>query len=305
MFSFCANFSYFTPMPMYMPFGSLCCGGNSFWGSFLGGFLGSSLANGGRFSYQQPYYDNNFSYGGYGAYNQPLFNSGMMPMSTMVMPSLSMPQANFSNTLNFNYVSNNNYMYSPFAAMPAQAAAVTAGGSGIESFNPFSYKPETKKESGTRFDSDRYIKGRNTTSSVKFNTKTNLPQLKSVGYSEDKGRRLAEEALSHATGFSGNCGVYVRRALERSHLANGKRTGSAADFGDVLLKQKNFKEISTNGLDLSSLPAGCVLVYGRGVSGYSDKDGHVEITIGDGRAASDGITKNIRKGARVFVPVKA
>ena len=56
-------------------------------------------------------------------------------------------------------------------------------------------------------------------------------------------------------------------------------------------------------MDLSSLPAGCVLVYDRGVAGYSSKYGHTEITLGDGTAGSGGITHNIRQGARVFVPV--
>ena len=76
-----------------------------------------------------------------------------------------------------------------------------------------------------------------------------------------------------------------------------------ADYGNVLSLNKNFKEISANGLDLKSLPAGCILVYGRGQAGYSSKYGHVEITTGTGQAVSDGITNNIRPGARVFVPV--
>ena len=301
-------------MPMAMPFGSLCCsGGNSFWGAFLGGFLGSSLFSGNAYVPQPQYYSNNFSYG-FGAYSSPLFSyaPSYMPASTMVMPA-AMPQFNLApSPMNFGISANSNYAYSPFAAMPAEAAAVTTSTSGIEAYNPFSYKPETtKKSDGTRFDSNDYMDGKYVTSSLKskrtttFNTKTNLPQLKAVGYSAEKGGRLAQEALSHVTGFSSNCGTYVRKALERAHLDNGKRTGSAADFGDVLLKQKNFKEISTKGLDLSSLPAGCVLVYGRGVSGYDKEHGHVEITLGDGRAASDKNTKNIRKGARVFVPVNA
>ncbi len=299
-------------MPMAMPFGSLCCGGgNSFWGAFLGGFLGSSLSGS---STLPQYYSNNFSYG-IGSYMAPVFSYSpmYMPSSTMMLPSIPIQQFNLGqSSLNFDFSGNYNYAYSPFAAMPAEAAAVTSGSSGIESYNPFSYKPaKEEKSTGTKFDSKDYMNGSYATSSIKsrrtttFNTKTNLPQLKSVGYSEEKGSRLAQEALSHATGFSSNCGAYVRRALERAHLDNGKRTGSAADFGDVLLKQKNFKEISTAGLDLSSLPAGCVLVYGRGVSGYDSEHGHVEITLGDGRAASDGITNHIRKGARVFVPVNA
>ena len=71
----------------------------------------------------------------------------------------------------------------------------------------------------------------------------------------------------------------------------------------VLGKNKNFKQISAEGIDLKKLPAGCVLVYERGVSGYSSEYGHVEITLGDGTAVSGGRTRNIRPGAKVFVPV--
>ena len=72
---------------------------------------------------------------------------------------------------------------------------------------------------------------------------------------------------------------------------------------DPLVRNKNFKEVSAKNIDLSSLPAGCVLVYDRGVSGYSSQYGHTEITLGNGTAASGGITHNIRQGARVFMPV--
>lgn len=133
-------------------------------------------------------------------------------------------------------------------------------------------------------------------------TKTNLPQLKDIGYSSKKGKKLAEAALSNQVGFTGYCAKYVRMALEKTGLGNGMRA-DAADYNTVLSMNKNFKEISANGLNLSSLPAGCILVYDRGVSGYSSKYGHVEITTGSGQAVSDGITTNIRPGARVYVPV--
>ena len=134
------------------------------------------------------------------------------------------------------------------------------------------------------------------------NAKTNLQQLKSVGYNSKKGKKLAETALTDSIGFTGKCAKYVRYALEKTRLSNGMRA-DGADYGNVLSLNKNFKEISANGLDLKSLPAGCVLVYGRGQAGYSSKYGHVEITTGTGQAVSDGITNNIRPGARVFVPV--
>ena len=69
---------------------------------------------------------------------------------------------------------------------------------------------------------------------------------------------------------------------------------------------KNFKEINPNGVDLKKLPAGCVLVYGKGVAGYSKKYGHTEITTGNGKAVSDGVTQNLhRKPTAIFMPTAA
>jgi hypothetical protein len=72
----------------------------------------------------------------------------------------------------------------------------------------------------------------------------------------------------------------------------------------ILKSNRNFKEISTEGIDVAKLPAGCILVYGRGEQGYDEDAGHTEITTGDGRAVSDGITKNLyKKPSNIFIPV--
>ena len=126
--------------------------------------------------------------------------------------------------------------------------------------------------------------------------------LSEAGYNEDKGTKLARTVRKNVIGFNGDCARYVRIALEESGLGTGER-GDGHDYAKILSHNKNFKEISTKGVDLSTLPPGCILVYDRGVAGYDKKFGHVEITLGNGQAASDGITNNIRAGARVFVPV--
>ena len=73
----------------------------------------------------------------------------------------------------------------------------------------------------------------------------------------------------------------------------------------ILRKNSNFKELSPSSVDVKKLPAGCILVYGRGVSGYSKEYGHIEITTGDGRAVSDGITKHLRNNpTAVFMPIE-
>ena len=126
--------------------------------------------------------------------------------------------------------------------------------------------------------------------------------LSDVVYNAKKGNELANAARNNAKGFQGDCALYVRLALEKCGLGTGER-GDGYEYARILSRNKNFKEISTTDLDLSDLPAGCILVYGKGTSGYSSTAGHVEITLGNGQAASDGVTNNIRQGARVFVPV--
>ena len=162
----------------------------------------------------------------------------------------------------------------------------------------FSMNPISSSSSSYRVSTNSSSSG----NSYSINTKTNLPQLSSIGYNASKGSSLAKAALSNTCGFTGYCAKYVRVALESSGLSNGMRA-DGADYGEVLSRNRNFREISASGINLSSLPAGCILVYGRGVSGYSSRYGHVEITTGNGQAVSDGVTNNIRPGARIFVPV--
>ena len=71
----------------------------------------------------------------------------------------------------------------------------------------------------------------------------------------------------------------------------------------MLRGNSNFKEISVNGVNVKELPAGCVLVFEKGAQGYSKEYGHVEITIGDGRGVSDGITQNLKTPSAIFIPV--
>ena len=141
-----------------------------------------------------------------------------------------------------------------------------------------------------------------TTKTIDTNTNKASTSLEQVGYDANKGEKLAYTASKNAVGFTKHCATYVKNAIQSSGLG-AYEYGDAYECANILERNKNFKEISTNGLDLSTLPAGCVLVYDKGVAGYSSKYGHTEITLGNGQAVSDGVTNNIRQGARVFVPV--
>ena len=149
-----------------------------------------------------------------------------------------------------------------------------------------------------------FLNSQSVKNNIKINTTLKLPALKDAGYNKQKGEKLARIIGSRSTegGFDNYCARNVKEAIEDAGLGRYE-SGHGYQVADILADNKNFKEVSAKNIDLSSLPAGCVLVYDRGVSGYSSQYGHTEITLGNGTAASGGITHNIRQGARVFMPV--
>lgn len=142
----------------------------------------------------------------------------------------------------------------------------------------------------------------NITNNPKTQTKTFTGSLEE--YCEQSGKKLAEIALKNSTGFNNMCATKVKNAIKEANLGEYE-TGDAHMTNEILAKNPNFKEIPTEGVNLKELPAGCILVYEKGVAGYSKEYGHVEITTGDGRGVSDGITNNLRQPSSIFIPVMA
>ena len=125
-----------------------------------------------------------------------------------------------------------------------------------------------------------------------------------VSYNKKNGEKLSLYIKMHATGFSGGCAKACSDALVATKLSNGQR-GHAWQMIKILRNNTHFKEVPISSItDTASIPKGAILVYGKGVCGYSKTYGHVEVAIGNGKAASDGI-HNIKKGmpSAVFVPV--
>lgn len=142
-----------------------------------------------------------------------------------------------------------------------------------------------------------------------YNTNTNLPALASV-YNADLGNRLANIAERNAskTNTVGWCARGTNDSLELAGITNGEtRVASAYQEADKLAHHKNFKEVFVSREDLKSLPAGCVIVWDKNAAGTrpSDIHGHITITLGDGKEASDHITNTymLNTQFRVFVPV--
>lgn len=220
-------------------------------------------------------------YGNFGWFNIP-FMQNFMDMMT-AFSTLSTTNNIINRTSNSSDYSNNTsgsgYSNPLYSWMPTFSTN-------------YSYKTNSSKKSKTNY----------TFHTSSFNTNTNLPALKDVGYNSDKGYKLAKDIAGNAVGFTSNCALYVRKSLDRTGLGTGER-GDGCDYAGILSRNPNFKEVSSKDVSLSSLPAGCILVYDRGAAGYSSSAGHVEVTLGNGQAVSDGVTNNIRQGARVFVPV--
>lgn len=123
-------------------------------------------------------------------------------------------------------------------------------------------------------------------------------------YNSERGERLAQIALQNKTGFNHQCATYVKNAIQEAGLGSYVQ-GDAHRTDEILANNSNFKEITVEGVNINELPAGCVLVYEKGAAGYSSEYGHVEITTGDGRGVSDGITNNLRTPSSIFIPVSA
>ncbi len=139
-----------------------------------------------------------------------------------------------------------------------------------------------------------------------FNNKNNVnnaPSLSGVTYNKDIAADLADAVKKSARGSStGYCARSVSNALAKVGVSAER--GDAYEMASNLAKNKNFKEVSISKNELANLPEGCILVYPKGSAGYSSSYGHIEVTLGDGSAASDYVNNNVKYSSdmRVFVP---
>lgn len=130
-------------------------------------------------------------------------------------------------------------------------------------------------------------------------------KINGIEYNKKNGERLAQRVLEGlpAERTSPLCAKYVKEAIRDTGL--GPYINGNGEYCKYILRANpNFEETKIAGENLSKLPAGCIIVYDRYDGGYG-KDGHVEITLGDGRACSDVITEKIEPSDNtyVFIPV--
>lgn len=142
---------------------------------------------------------------------------------------------------------------------------------------------------------------------VKTEAQNNDNLVFGVKYNASKGQALADAVVE---GLPKNrdpqnplCARYVKFALEKTGLSpyiNGN--GEYCKY--ILRANSNFKEVNIKGEDFSKLPVGSVIVYDANDAGYG-KNGHVMVTLGDGRGCSDIIEDEIPQSdnAYTFIPV--
>ena len=141
---------------------------------------------------------------------------------------------------------------------------------------------------------------------TKFNTETNLPALKDV-YDKDLGNSLANIANKNAKEMNtiGYCARGTNKALELAGLAKGEtRVAAACQADGVLSHHPNFAKVTVSKDELKNLPAGCVIAW-QASSGHPY--GHIAVTLGSGKEASDHVQNLSVRDAKfsVFVPKKA
>ncbi len=137
-----------------------------------------------------------------------------------------------------------------------------------------------------------------------------------VKYNKQKGELLANNVVDGLpTNRDPNnplCARYVKKAIVKSGLGP-YINGNGEYCKNILRANKNFKEVKVKASELSTLPAGSVIVYDaydtytddKGKQHKIGKDGHVLVALGDGRGCSDIMEDFIPKSDRAytFIPV--
>ncbi|MBQ7764083.1 CHAP domain-containing protein [bacterium] len=208
--------------------------------------------------------------------NISLFN-GLPFLQQYTNPSFINPPSIFNSQINFQPQYNNNCPY----------FSNTTNYLGNTSYAP-------------NFDTFSYTTNVQASCSISQNHSSKNTFLKE--YNKNRGEKLANIALKNSVGWTEYCAKYVKKAIKEAGLGDCG-AGHAYQMSNILANNPNFKKLSSNNVNVKELPAGCVLVYDKGAQGYSKEYGHVEITTGDGRGVSDGITQNLRKPSAIFIPV--
>ena len=134
-----------------------------------------------------------------------------------------------------------------------------------------------------------------------------------VKYNSKKGESLAKNVLAGLPQKREKalCARFVKNAVVKSGL--GPYIDGNGEYCKYIFRANdNFKQISAKGLDFSTLPKGAIVTYDAGTRVSNSQktwnigeDGHVLISLGNGKGCSDIIDEEIPRSDRayVFIPV--
>ncbi len=130
-------------------------------------------------------------------------------------------------------------------------------------------------------------------------------KLSPVKHSSLTGVKIASSAKTVASRMSttGACYTGVARAIEKA-LGISLYGKSAYMAAAQLANNSKFKQVKVDSDDLSKLPPGAVVVWGKT---SKSPHGHISVALGDGREASDHIQKQMKSlrgysNYKVFLP---
>jgi len=131
-------------------------------------------------------------------------------------------------------------------------------------------------------------------------------------YNKEKSNHLAiiADFVAKSTRTSGYCARGVNDALEKAGIVkkDSTRRASAYQLKEAFDNTPSLKRVSVKREDLKKLPKGCIIVWQRGdgsANSPSSEHGHVCITLGNGKEASDDV-RNLKvfdTEFDVYVPV--
>lgn len=128
--------------------------------------------------------------------------------------------------------------------------------------------------------------------------------ISSVGGSSSNGQRLAQVANGVASRMNtrGWCARGVFDSLQAAGLGI-PRSGSAYMAADTLARDPRFREVRLTDEQIRQLPPGAIVVSGP-FNSPRNPHGHIAVTLGGGREASDHVQNLYLAGTqRVFLPV--
>ena len=153
---------------------------------------------------------------------------------------------------------------------------------------PLRFKDEMEKPEDNL---PEYLKGFDIEAGKKLAQTTEANTVRVIN---EETNRFIRGAKKSPTDSTSNCCRFVKRALADNSLMEYQWV-HAYQMKARFRADKNFKEIDLSKVeDPTKLPAGCILIYDRN-DGYSREHGHIAVTLGDGRTASDLIEINPKK----------